>query len=83
MKFCELNKTHILLSAVELSKKLTGLANIWSQVVSGIGAIYCELFFRPGISSRVGFPFQLQRERNTRMSFSAARAKIISFVGLL
>ena len=36
------------------------LLEIRARVVSGIGLIYYELFFRPGLSSQVGYPFQIQ-----------------------
>ena len=34
-------------------------AELLARVVSGIGLIYYKLFFRPGPSSQVGYPFQL------------------------
>ena len=50
---------YIISSPVVPTKKLMGLAEIRARVVSGFGLIYSELFFRPGPSSQVGYPFQL------------------------
>ena len=58
LKFFELPSslvnTTISLALLSLQK---GLAEIWAQVVSGIGLIYYELFLRPGPLCRVGYPF--------------------------
>ena len=51
----EPSSTYILSSLLKTIKKLTGLAKIWAWVVSGIGLIYCELFFGPRPSSHVGY----------------------------
>ena len=65
LKLCKLLKLlkpslyYIISSPVEPARKLNGLAEIWALVVSGIGLINCELFFRPGLSSLVEYPFQL------------------------
>ena len=63
-------KYYCLSSLVKLAQKLTGLAKIWARVVLGIWLIRCKLFFRPGPTSRVGYPFQLylQQSQHTRTS---------------
>ena len=55
-KYCNIS------SSVEPPKKLASLAEIWAQVVSGIGLICHELFFRSGPLTRVGYLFQLYKE---------------------
>ena len=45
----------ILSSLLKTIKKPIGLAKICAWVVSGIGLIYCELFFGPRPSSHVGY----------------------------
>ena len=51
--------SYIVSSSVKPAKKLIGFDEIWAGVVLDIGLIYCKLCFRPGMSSRVGYPFQL------------------------